>query len=173
MERVQTGDSCRSLEPYPEVRVEGRNPRYAQAMLSNIGGVSSEMSAVSLYFYNHLITGRIETVAAVFREVSIVEMHHLKIFGELALQLGADPRLWAVQRGRQIWWSPDYIQYARKLRPLLHEAMRSERMAIQKYESQARWIQDPGIQANLRRIIEDEKIHLELFSQLCQQYAQD
>ena len=42
--------------PYPCIQVECENPRYAAAMLSNLGSCCSEMSAVSLYFYNSLLT---------------------------------------------------------------------------------------------------------------------
>ena len=42
--------------PYPPVKVDGKNPQYAAAILSNIGSCNSEMTAVSLYFYNSLIT---------------------------------------------------------------------------------------------------------------------
>lgn len=172
MEIVRCGDSCRAPEPYPEVRAEGRNPRYAQAMLSNLGGVHSEMSAISLYFYNQLVTEGVAEVAAAFHEVTIVEMRHLEIFGNLAMQLGADPKLWSVQRGRRAWWSPEYVQYVRKIGPLLQEAMRSERAAIQKYESQLRWIGDENIRANLRRILADERLHLEIFTHLFERYAE-
>lgn len=172
MEIVRCGGPCRAPDPYPEIKVQGRNPRYAQAMLSNLGGGNSEMSAVSLYFYNHMITSRIPEVAAAFHEISIVEMHHLEIFGTLAMQLGADPRLWSIQRGRQAWWSPEYNQYIRKLGPLLHEAIRGERATIQKYESQLRWIQDESIRANLQRIILDERLHVEAFTHLRQQYVE-
>lgn len=78
--------------PYPPVQVCGANPMYARAMLANIGSCNSEMSAVSLYFYNSIITKPIQQdVAECFHKISIVEMHHLEIFGQLAKLLGADP----------------------------------------------------------------------------------
>ena len=171
MEIVPCGGPCRSPEPYPEVRAQGRDGRYARAMLSNMGGVVSEMSAVSLYFYNHLVTTGVPEAAALFHEVSIVEMHHMEIFGTLALQLGADPRLWSIQRGRRMWWSPEYNQYVRKLGPLLQEAIRGEQAAIRKYESQLRWIGDENIRANLRRILLDERLHMEAFECLRRQFV--
>ena len=44
-EEIQVRDSAE----YPPVKVCEKNPRYAMAMLSNIGACNSEMSAVSLY----------------------------------------------------------------------------------------------------------------------------
>ena len=80
--------------PYPPIKAESGNPAYARVMLDNIGGSNSEMSAISLYVFNQLITGYNPDVSAVFHKVSIVEMHHLEIFGKLAQQLGEEPRLW-------------------------------------------------------------------------------
>ena len=50
-EEIQVRDSAE----YPPVKVCEKNPRYAMAMLSNIGACNSEMSAVSLYFSTILI----------------------------------------------------------------------------------------------------------------------
>ena len=38
--------------PYPSIEVCEKNRMYAKAMLANVGSCNSEMSAVSLYFYN-------------------------------------------------------------------------------------------------------------------------
>lgn len=158
--------------PYPPVQVSGPNPAYARAMLSNMGSGNSEMSAVSLYFYNSLVTGSsFEEVSQCFRQISMVEMHHLEIFGKLALQLGADPRLWSWQNRRRVYWSPGYNQYPRELKALLTNAIAGEKAAIQKYRCQAESIQDPGIVANLQRILLDEERHVELMTGLMEQYT--
>ena len=60
-------------------------------MLDNMAGNRSEMSAISLYTYNQLITDEHNEIAELFHKISIVEMRHLYIFGTLAKQLGADP----------------------------------------------------------------------------------
>ena len=103
-----------------------------------------------------------EELAQTFHEVALVELHHLEIFGALAVQLGAEPRLWSVQRGRRVWWSPEYNQYNRMMGPLLQSAVRAEEASIRIYENQARWIGDENVRANLRRVLADERCHLEL-----------
>lgn len=150
--------------PYPEIRVEESNPFYAAAMLSNIGGANSEMSAVSLYFYNSLIGG--EGNAQIFRQISIVEMHHLDIFGRLAYLLGANPRLWEQQSYRMVYWTPDYNQYPVETKALLRNSLEGEMAAIEKYTRQAQEIRDPYILANLQRIINDEEVHVRIFESL-------
>ena len=158
--------------PYPPVCVCVPNPAYARAMLSNMGSSNSEMGAVSLYFYNSLVTqSPYEEISQCFHQISMVEMHHLEIFGKLALQLGADPRLWSWQNQRRIYWSPGYNQYPRELKALLTNAIAGEKAAIQKYQCQAESIQDPHIVANLNRIILDEERHVEIMTGLMEQYA--
>lgn len=158
-------------DPYPPVRAEGRSARYAGMIQSNVGGSVSEMSAVALYFYDALVTADLPEVAEVFRHISIVEMHHLEIFGTLARQLGADPRLWSGQGGQRTWWTPGYLSYAPKLGPLLRIAIREESSAIEKYERQCRCIRDGNVVENLRRILQDEYLHLEAFHCLYETYV--
>jgi len=153
--------------PYPAVQAGEVNLRYARAMLSNVGGRNSEMNAVSLYFYNSLVTKKeYESFATCFHSISIVEMHHLDIFGELALQLGADPRLWGRASSRYIYWSPGYNQYPREIKALLRNAIDGEQAAIRKYSEQAQTIQNANIVENLKRIILDEQHHIEIFESM-------
>lgn len=168
---VRGGLECQAMEPYPPVQAAGRNPRYAAAMLDNIGGNNSEMTAVAGYFYAHLMTHDCPEAADAFHRISVVEMHHLEIFGELTRQLGEDPRLWGCPQGRKIWWSPGYLQYPRRLGPIIRTAVHWEKGAIRKYRSQLRWIGDPNICENLRRIIADEEAHLRVLATLYDAYV--
>lgn len=155
--------------PYPPVRVDGPNPTYACEMLSNTGGVVSEMSDIARYFYNSVITRpEHNEIAQCFLNISIVEMHHLDIFAELAFQLGADPRLWSGQSCKR-WWSPSYNQYPQEIKHLIRSSIKAEHEAIDKYSNQAATIQDTNIVAILNRIILDEKHHIQIFSQMYQQ----
>ena len=158
-----------SKSPYPLVRCERANPYYAQLMLDNMGGQNSEMSAVSLYFYNNLITAQHPELPAIFHKISIVEMHHLEIFGKLALQLGADPRLWTQRGNKMVYWSPEYNKYPTSLSELMQNSLDGELLAIAKYEDQIRNINDKNIEENLKRIIEDEKVHVKIFKLICEE----
>lgn len=157
--------------PYPPVQACGQNRDYGFAMLDNIGGSNSEMSAVSLYFYNQLRTMYCKEIADCFHHISIVEMHHLEIFGTLAFQLGRDPRLWTRIKNRMAYWTPGYNHYPAELPELLKNATIGEEKAIEKYIFQRDRIDDCNIVENLNRIIMDEQIHLEIFHQLYDQYV--
>lgn len=172
MEEERCGITSYHAEaPYPEIRAAGRNGRYAEAILGNVGSANSEMTAVNFYFYSHLMTAEYPEVAEVFHKLSVVEMHHLEIFGTLARQLGADPRLWCKQGGRRTWWTPGYLHYAQGVVPLLQIAIREEEEAIRKYQEQCRWIGDRNVVENLQRIILDERVHLEIFHCLLDGYG--
>lgn len=158
-------------EPYPALKLDCRNTAYALEMLDNVGGSNSEMSAVASYFYNHLMTAEYQEVADVFHHISVVEMHHLDIFGELALMHGAEPRLWTRRKNQMIYWTPSYIKYALSIKVILTEAIRGERATVEKYERQLTLIDDPCICAVLRRIILDEEIHIRIFSDLYERYG--
>ena len=157
--------------PYPEIHIHTQNMSCARWMLDNLGGVNSEISAVSLYFYNHLIIDEeYEEIRNAFHQISIVEMHHLDIFGQMALQLGENPRLWFVNRNRKIYWSPSFNQYPTELSHLMHHDLDGEMAAINKYENQLCRINDACVAENLRRIILDEKLHVHVFEQLISEY---
>lgn len=150
--------------PYPPVKVQCENPRYAAAMLSNMAACNSEMSAVSLYFYNSLITKDCyEEFSHCFRQISMVEMHHLELFGQFALALGTDPRLWCMEGDQTKYWSPSCNQYPENITPLIKNALAGEKDAIKKYKEQCKWIEDPCIRALLCRIIKDEEVHVRIF----------
>lgn len=155
--------------PYPPVCVDEPNLVYANEMLSNMGAVVSEMSDVTRYFYIAVVTKpQFSSIATCFHHISIVEMHHLNIFAELALLLGTDPRLWC-GRPRKHWWSPSFISYPHEICALIAESIEAEKAAIRKYTRQANTIGDSNIVTILNRIILDEKRHLQIFREMDEQ----
>lgn len=156
--------------PYPEICVTACNRAYADAMLENMGSCDSEMTAVSRYFYDDLILEEQWPQAAeCFRNISMVEMRHLHIFGELACRLGADPRLWCASGRRMAYWSPRCGAYPRDPREVLMTALAGEEQTIRRYRQQTGWIRDPGILENLERIIQDEECHVRIFEALLEE----
>lgn len=156
--------------PYPSPNVQGENAQYAAAMLSNMASDNSEMSAVSLYFYNHLITEKcFEDYAHCFSQISIVEMHHLHLFGELALHLGTDPKLWYLEKNKMAYWSPSFNLYPVQIKALVKNSITNEKAAIKKYQDQCQWIKDPYVVAILKRIILDEELHVLIFKAMLEE----
>ena len=143
-------------------------------MLSNLAGLYSEMNAVSLYFYNHVILKDVwPELSVAMEKISIVEMHHLDIFAHLAYHLGADPRLWDCQQGCLEYWSPGYNVYPSHLKSLLENAIIQEQNTIAIYQQQITCIKERTIQKILHRIIEDEKLHIQIFEYFLNEYLQN
>ena len=161
-------------KPYPEMTDIKENPQYASLMLSNLAGLYSEMNAVSLYFYNHVILKDVwPELSEKKKKISIVEMHHLDIFAHLAYHLGADPRLWDCQQGCLEYWSPGYNVYPSHLKSLLENAIIQEQNTIAIYQQQITCIKERTIQKILYRIIEDEELHIQIFEYFLNEYLQN
>ena len=158
-------------EAYPPVSISRQNPKVARAMLDNVGGRNSEMSAISVYMYDNLLVSSQPELVEVFNRINIVEMHHLQIFASLAKLLGEDPRLWSWENGHRSYWSPGYHLYPDKLPALLDYAINGEMEAIEKYAYQASIIQDENVVRNLMRISQDEKLHLTILKTLRAEYC--
>lgn len=159
-----------SSEPYPPIDCSIKNSKYARIMLNNMAGNRSEMSTISLYIYNQLITDEHKEIAQMFHKISIVEMRHLYIFGTLARQLGADPRLWTSCHNRTVYWSPGFNQYPKALPKLIEHSLQGERFAVEKYTKQLNVIKDETIINNLKRIILDEELHIKILENCLNTY---
>ncbi len=159
-----------SSEPYPPINCSIKNSMYARIMLDNMAGNRSEMSAISLYTYNQLITDEHKEIAEMFHKISIVEMHHLYIFGTLARQLGANPRLWTSRHNRAVYWSPGFNQYPKALPQLIEHSLQEEQFAVEKYTKQINVIKDEVIIHNLKRIILDEELHVNILENCLNTY---
>lgn len=154
----------KSTKPYPPIEVSAPNPYFGEILLEDLGGIVSEMSAISLYMYNNtIIVPELEELKLAFKKINMVEMEHLQILNELVLQLGVDPRLWTNNHGQCQYWTPFYNTYPNQLDALLMNSIKSEQQAIEQYQKHIQCIQDPKIIAILERIIEDEIIHLNIF----------
>lgn len=157
--------------PYPPVRVCERNSLYGRMMLDNMGGQHSEMTTISLYLYNNILIDENDRISNIFKGISIVEMHHLHIFGEIARIMGEPPRLWTHRGNRMVYWTPGYNTYSTELKPLLVNAVNMEKGAVQKYQNQCAQIKDMYIVESLKRIIEDEELHIRIFESLYDEYC--
>ena len=97
--------------PYPEVNVKDKNPQYIDLILQNYASSISEFDAVAQYTYHQIsyVYENIE-VSQTLRGISIVEMHHLELLGEILVQLGAEPGYW-INNKKPHYWSSKLVDY--------------------------------------------------------------
>lgn len=150
--------------PYPAIQVQGPSPLCARAILDNLGGNASEMSAIAQYLYSAtVLQASAPKAAEYFHKIAIVEMRHLSIFAELVLHLGGEPRLWSYVNGRAAYWNPSVLTYSHELPVLLNRAVMHENRTIAEYRRLAAELPDPNIRAILERLILDEEKHVFIF----------
>ncbi len=155
--------------PYPEVKVEEKNPYYADLLSEDYAGRTSETTATLLYSYQHFNTfDSNEEFSKIIEEIAIVEMKHLEMLGKTIKLLGREPiyKTCEASRGNCVMWSASNIDYSTRLKEMLEVDIREESKAIKIYESHKKLIKDKYIKNMLDRIILDEKRHLEIFKSL-------
>ena len=155
--------------PYPSIKELDTNIEYSQIILSNLGGLHSEMNAVSLYFYNHIILeNQWPQLSKAMIQIAIVEMRHLQILGELIRELGVYPIYLDPIVDQHEFWSAKYVNYEVNLKEMLILNMEAEQKAILQYNSLIHVIEEEDVKTILKRIVLDERLHLEIFEKLLQ-----
>ena len=170
--QYKLNNCCKTYQsnlPYPTPRVQKENYKYAGLLLEDYAGKISENTAVHLYIYQSLLGEDIcdEYASAIF-EISRVEMKHLYLLGETIKLLGVKPEFKAPSNcsSNCIPWTSEYLNYSHNLKEMLLIDINSEIEAIKQYTSHIELIDDCYIKDLLRRIILDEKIHLNCFKEL-------
>lgn len=151
--------NCKLDKPYPPVEVERENVEYAKILLEDYAGELGEDTAIHEYLFQSLV---VEKEKNFFKEIAVVEMHHLFILGELIWKLGYCPAFYTIDSSINcpIPWTSKYLNYSLNLRDILLEDIEREQKTIKRYQKHIEEIADPYIQKILARIIEDEELHI-------------
>ena len=157
---------CEANLPYPEIRVERRNPNYARLLSLAYAGQDSELTAILLYSYGHQVSrGKSpEMLSEALQHISVVEMHHLNILGELITLLGGDPRFCGPNM--RVGINTAMLGYACEPARILRNALAGEEAAVRLYKELIRNICDKYVREILERIILDEESHIKIFREM-------
>jgi bacterioferritin len=154
---------CKLHEPYPEAKAEGHNERYAMLLQDAYAdGGKSEMTAISQYIHHH-ITIQNKEIANTELCISLVEMKHLSLLGDLIRSLGGNPKY---RRTNKLWWNGGEVNYGDTAEFKLKLDIESEKEAIEGYKTLISEIKDRNVVRVLERILEDEMMHLQIFTDL-------
>lgn len=157
--------------PYPPLDGIHPNSRDLYRIRNNYSGLTSELSAITQYVYHQLNAKEegFQHIGSTLLSIAQVEMRHLNIFGSIILRLGGDPRF-LYQEGRNlVYWNGGLIDHCRQLPQMLLQDIALEEETITCYLHQAETTCQPQLAAVLRRIVEDEKIHVEVLRSLLPQ----
>ncbi|MBC8571172.1 ferritin-like domain-containing protein [Zongyangia hominis] len=159
-------------EPYPPIRVEKPNRRYAQMLSVDMASAKSEMTSITQYVYHSwVLHGTYGEAAHTLDRIAMVEMRHLDILGQLIVLLGGDPVYQSTRQNRRIVWNGAMVTYRKRFTQAIQDDIALEQAAIDLYTRQAAAILDPYVSTIIRRIIQDELIHLKIFRSLLEEYS--
>lgn len=164
---------CSLNKPYPKIQVEKENLAYASLLLTDYAGVISEQTAVSQYIYQSFAKFPTdESLAKTLEKIAIVEMKHLELLGKTIRLLGANPKFKFVDvTGNHLdFWQSKFVDYTTDIDKFLLDNIRKEYQTISNYQKHITIINDKYIKKLLKRIIEDEKLHIICFKTILQNY---
>lgn len=154
-----------AADPYPPVKVEGKNHHYAQMLGQDLASSWGEMSAIYEYLYQHWILSEPQAaLQTVLFRIAKVEMHHLNILGQLIRLLGGDPKCMYFSGHNPVVWNGNMVNYNKGIRQILSYNIVCEQSAADGYIKQAQLIKDAQVSAMLRRLARDELVHRDIFS---------
>jgi bacterioferritin len=158
--------------PYPEVRVTGPNPCYAYLLMDDYAGIVSEFTAIGQYLYHHFFFKDIDkSLGDLLENISIVEMLHMEMLADTIKKLGGDPQIRGSRSTFSNFWNGSFIYYGTEVCNQLKADIDAEYKAIEEYEKHICMIHDPYIQAILKRIILDEKVHIRIFNEALKKFC--
>lgn len=155
--------------PYPEIKVERKNIELAKEILNVYAGEISEDTATHNYVFQMIMLHQDEEKKNILEGIAITEMHHLEILGLLIKELGLTPFYVGVQNGSTKWFSGEYVTYEKEWKKMLLDNIGLEELAIRNYEKIIDKTDDENVKHILKRIILDERLHIEIFSKLYNQ----
>ncbi|MEN8078024.1 ferritin family protein [Clostridioides difficile] len=158
--------------PYPEVKVKEKNPKYLDLILLNYASSISEFDAIAQYTYHQIaLTYENKEIAETIRGISIVEMHHLELLGQIIIKLGGEPGFW-INNKKKNYWSAKLVNYdLSSIENILTIDIQDEKAAIKQYKETISKIDDEYINAVIKRIILDEEFHIQLLVGLYTKYV--
>lgn len=159
--------------PYPEVKVMGPNLCYACLLMDDYAGAVSEFTAITQYLYHHFFLKDIDkNLGELLENVSIIEMLHMEMLADTIKKLGGNPIIRGSCSTMGNFWDGSFVYYGTHLCEQLKADIDSEHKAIDEYKKHIFMIQDPYIQAILRRIILDEKVHIRFFNEALSKFCE-
>lgn len=157
--------------PYPKVLVEKPNDEYAKFIYQDYASRVSELTAITQYVQqNVLLEKDYEEVSIDLLGIAEVEMHHLKILAEVLVALGAQPKYGAYTGQQFKYWNASMDRYADSLMMILKNSIEDEHAMVAQYNAHIELIADENIKAILRRIVQDEEVHISILTTLYHKY---
>ena len=158
---------------YPTSRVQQQNFFYATLLLDDYAGVLSEETLMHTYLYQYATQKQnFPDIAEALQQLAQTQMKHLSLLGETISLLGVDPKFRTINRQtkQETYWTSVNVNYEKGILAILNNNIAQVQQLIQQYQLHYRAIQDQNIRILLKRIIEDEQLHLQIFQYFLNQF---
>lgn len=147
--------------PYPKI-TGMLYPQDVRCIVDDYSGREGELTAITQYIYQQYISHSFdEELAETLLQIAIVEMHHHELLGEAIVQAGGDP----LMGGSTCFWSGSNVNYTKNPIAFLRNNIQAEYRAIAAYRRSIACVRNESLKELLARIIMDEELHIEIFTQ--------
>lgn len=150
--------------PYPEIVDIKKDYKLGKNLYDSFAGTNGEMTAVNQYLYEYITIKENKELANIFKIISIQEMRHLDIVGELLINLGFIPYFMGKYNNK--WCSDNVIYRFDGFYDILKINISNEKKAIKEYKRLIDMTDDDRIKMILSRIVIDEEMHVKIFNEL-------
>lgn len=159
-------------QPYPTTDGISADALSLRIVSPAYASPESELNAILQYIYHSLNFEKCgyQEIADTLVGIAITEMRHLDILGGLILVLGAQPVFAQFPASCFNFYSAKYVAYSRSLKNMLEDDIIGEKHAIAGYERMLRCLKNEQVKAIIARILEDEKLHLEVLENILSKF---
>ena len=147
---------------YPDISNVTGTEKDIVLLSKAFSGCLSETTAVLQYIFQHYIT-KDKKVAEIFKRISMCEMHHHSILGEIIVSLGGTPYY---TNGHGGDFSTQCVYEGKDLLEILKQNIKDEQGAIDHYENIKKQLSNNLLVEVVDRIILDELAHIDTFTKL-------
>lgn len=152
---------------YPKVRVMKKDSSVAKLLMHSYAGNVSEDTAIHQYLYQSMVLkDEYREISEILSCISKTEMHHLRILGLLIKELGVYPVYLDPVVDNYEFWTSKYVCYENSIEKMLLADIEMEKKAILEYNSLIHVINDEYVKEILKRIVLDERLHIEILEKL-------
>ncbi|MCD8373272.1 MAG: hypothetical protein LUD27_08245 [Clostridia bacterium] len=155
-------------KPFPST--EGLSPdAYSLRIISSAYATpTGELNTILQYIYQSYFfeAKGYKDIAEEIEGVAVAEMFHLKTLGKCMLHLGGNPVYTYCPPSMYNFYSAKYVTYSKGLVFMAEDDVRAEKQAIRTYERMLCFLKNERVRSIIERILEDERLHLEAFTQI-------
>lgn len=159
--------------PYPDISVIEKDLKAATIIAPAYAGMHGELNAILQYLYHYFIFKREgdEQTAQTLMEISVAEMHHFKMLGELFTNLGVDPVYSKMPPFGYNYYTAASVSYSKTPVKMLVDDVSGEILAIKTYERMCKQLKNERVAAIIKRICMDEELHVKALKECLERYG--